>query len=54
MNLWVSMEDEGAFTSGEEAFARSLSAISGHIEELGGTLPVYALTPRSGSKIRGR
>ena len=41
MNLWVSMEDEGAFTSGEEAFARSLSAISGHIEGLGGTLPVY-------------
>ena len=41
MNLWVSMEDEGAFTSGEEAFARSLAAISGHIEELGGTLPVY-------------
>ena len=41
MNLWVSMEDEGAFTSGEEAFARSLTAISGHIEELGGTLPVY-------------
>lgn len=31
MNLWVSMEDEGAFTSGKEAFARSLSAISGHI-----------------------
>src|SRR5690242_8533886 len=41
MNLWVSMEDEGAFTSGEEAFARSLAAISGHIEELGGTLPAY-------------
>src|SRR3954453_22228143 len=42
MNLWVSMEDEGAFTSGEEAFARSLAGISGHIEGLGGTLPVYA------------
>src|SRR4051812_22687643 len=41
MNLWVSMEDEGAFTSGEEALARSLSAISGHIEALGGPLPVY-------------
>src|SRR5277367_1734198 len=24
MNLWVSMEDEGAFSSGEEAHARSL------------------------------
>ncbi len=41
MNLWVSMEDEGAFASGEEAFARSLSAISGHIEALGGSLPVH-------------
>jgi len=41
VNLWVSMEDEGAFASGEEAFARSLSAISGHIKELGDPLPNY-------------
>src|SRR2546423_8478813 len=27
MNLWVSMEDEGAFTSTEEAFHRSLSPL---------------------------
>src|SRR3984957_16911989 len=26
MNLWVSMEDEGAHTSGSEAFARRLPA----------------------------
>jgi nitronate monooxygenase len=41
MNLWVSMEDEGAFTSGREAFAKSLSAISGHIKKLGGSVPSY-------------
>jgi nitronate monooxygenase len=41
MNLWVSMEDEGAFTSGAEAFARSLAVISRHIEALGRALPVY-------------
>jgi nitronate monooxygenase len=41
MNLWVSMEDEGAFTSGADAFARSLAAISRHIEALGGAPPVY-------------
>src|SRR6266436_8308141 len=34
VNLWVSVEDEGAFTSGKEAFARSLSAISRHLESL--------------------
>jgi nitronate monooxygenase len=41
VNLWVSTEDEGAFSSDEGAFARSLSTIAGHIEELGGTLPAY-------------
>jgi len=41
MNLWVSMEDEGARAAGSEAFSRSLTAIAGHIEALGGTLPVY-------------
>jgi nitronate monooxygenase len=41
INLWVSMEDEGAFTSGSEAFTRSLAPLAGHIEALGGTLPIY-------------
>lgn len=41
MNLWVSMEDEGARTSGGEAFARSLAPLGGHIQALGGTLPTY-------------
>src|SRR5215217_2161096 len=41
-NLWVSMEDEGAFASDERAFRRSLSHISKHIEEMGGVLPSYA------------
>jgi nitronate monooxygenase len=41
INLWVSMEDEGARASGSEAFSRSLAAIGGHIQGLGGTLPAY-------------
>jgi nitronate monooxygenase len=41
MNLWVSMEDEGAHTSGSEAFARSLPFLSPHIQALGGTLPAF-------------
>jgi len=36
MNLWVSMEDEGALTSTEEAFHRSLAPLSNHIESVGG------------------
>ena len=40
INLWVSMEDEGARTSSSEAFSRSLSPIAGHIRTMGGTLPV--------------
>src|ERR1700744_1339305 len=39
MNLWVSMEDEGARASGGEEFARSLAHIAGHIEALGAPLP---------------
>jgi nitronate monooxygenase len=31
MNLWVSMEDEGAFTSTEEAFDRSLAPLAKHM-----------------------
>jgi nitronate monooxygenase len=41
MNLWISMEDEGAGTSGSEAFARSMAPLERHIQALGGTLPAY-------------
>jgi nitronate monooxygenase len=41
MNLWVSMEDEGALTSTEEAFHRSLSPLAKHIENVGGDKPSY-------------
>jgi nitronate monooxygenase len=41
MNLWVSMEDEGAFGSTEEAFHRSLSPLTKHIESVGGAMPSY-------------
>lgn len=42
MNLWVSMEDEGASASDESAFRRGLSHLSKHIEGVGGVLPSYA------------
>src|SRR5580700_2896977 len=41
MNLWVSMEDEGAITSTEEAFHRSLSPLAKHIESVEGDKPSY-------------
>ena len=41
MNLWVSMEDEGAVTSTEGAFHRSLAPLSGLIESVGGAKPSY-------------
>src|ERR1700752_2710845 len=41
MNLWVSMEDEGALTSTEEAFHRSLAPLAKHIESVGGAKPTY-------------
>jgi len=41
INLWVSMEDEGARASGSEAFARSLAPLAGHIQALGGMLPTF-------------
>ncbi|WP_183791135.1 NAD(P)H-dependent flavin oxidoreductase [Tunturiibacter gelidoferens] len=41
MNLWVSMEDEGAVASTEEAFHRSLSPLAKHIESVGGATPSY-------------
>jgi nitronate monooxygenase len=41
MNLWVSMEDEGAWTSTEEAFYRSLAPLEKQIESVGGARPDY-------------
>jgi nitronate monooxygenase len=41
INLWVSMEDEGARSSDKEAFSRSLAPLAGHIRALGGSLPDY-------------
>jgi nitronate monooxygenase len=41
MNLWVSMEDEEALTSTEEAFDRSLAPLTKHIESVGGGKPSY-------------
>jgi nitronate monooxygenase len=41
MNLWVSMEDEGAFISTEEAFHRSLAPLAKHIESVEGAKPTY-------------
>jgi nitronate monooxygenase len=41
MNLWVSMEDEGALTSTEEAFHRSLAPLTKHIESVQGAKPSY-------------
>src|ERR1700742_2351700 len=32
MNLWFSMEDDGALTSTEKAFHRSISPLAKHIE----------------------
>src|SRR5215472_13072009 len=41
MNLWVSMEDEGARTSDENAFKRSLAPLAAHIAALGAPRPEY-------------
>jgi nitronate monooxygenase len=41
MNLWVSMEDEGAPTLTEEAFHRSLAPLAKQIESVGGSRPSY-------------
>jgi nitronate monooxygenase len=41
MNLWVSMEDEGARTSDERAFNGSLAPIAVHLEALGAPRPTY-------------
>src|SRR5258707_13690069 len=39
MNLWVSMEDEGARTSDENAFNRSLAPLAVHLAALGAPHP---------------
>jgi nitronate monooxygenase len=41
MNLWVSMEDEGARTSDENAFNRSLAPLAAHIAALAAPRPTY-------------
>jgi nitronate monooxygenase len=41
MNLWVSMEDEGARTSDDSAFNRSLAPLAVHLAALGAPRPAY-------------
>ena len=41
VNLWISMEDEGAFASTAAHFARSLAPLAGHIASVGGEQPSY-------------
>jgi nitronate monooxygenase len=41
MNLWVSMEDEGARTSDENAFNRSLAPLIPHLAALGAPRPPF-------------
>lgn len=41
INLWVSMEDEGARAAGEADFARSRRTIAPLLESLGAPLPAY-------------
>src|SRR6266436_7539934 len=41
VNLWVSMEDNGARTSDEAAFNRSLAPLARYIEELNAPHPEY-------------
>jgi len=42
MNLWVSMEDEGASASDRVAFQRALSHLAPHIQAVGGTQPTFS------------
>src|ERR1700732_1499072 len=41
MNLWVSMEDEGARTADENGFNRSLAPLVVDLAALGGSRPTY-------------
>jgi nitronate monooxygenase len=48
MNLWVSMEDDGARSSDEAAFSRSLDHLATHLAALGAPSPAYTpYTPLS-------
>jgi nitronate monooxygenase len=42
MNLWVSMEDEGAATSDAQAFERALAHIAPHLKALGADKPKFS------------
>jgi nitronate monooxygenase len=42
MNLWVSVEDEGAAASDAAAFERALAVIAPHLDALGASRPKYA------------
>ncbi|HVR21700.1 MAG TPA: nitronate monooxygenase [Candidatus Polarisedimenticolia bacterium] len=42
MNLWVSMEDEGAAASDAEAFERALSHLAPHLEAVGASKPQFS------------
>src|SRR5437879_4708855 len=41
MNLWVSMEDEGAQTADENRFNKSLAPLASHLAALGAPRPAY-------------
>jgi nitronate monooxygenase len=42
INLWVSMEDEGASQSDEAAFQRALAPLVPYIKKVGGTIPTFS------------
>jgi nitronate monooxygenase len=42
MNLWVSMEDEGAAASDAEAFERALAHLAPHLEAVGASKPQFS------------
>ncbi len=52
VNLWVSMEDEGARTSDESRFNRSLAPFAVHLARLGAPRPAYK--PYSPTRFEGQ
>src|SRR5450755_531874 len=52
MNLWVSMEDDGARTSDEGAFNRSLAPLAVHLAALAAPRPAYK--PYSPTRFEGQ
>ncbi len=54
MNLWVSMEDEGAPTSDARAFNRSLMPLAGHLAALGVSPPAFAPYTPAGFDAQAR